>query len=314
MSNEKQKKYSGLTVSVPLFFNHDDSIDFDTLGKYLHDVCANQHIAAIYSMAYNTRYRMLSDNEVYLVNKFIVEICNEFEKNVYIGHPYSCNRQSLTDYFNKISKFNICGVSMLYPERYYGEDDIIIDFLKFPNEFGLPTVLHEMKLVSGFNGELINWPSKLLQKVFNETNIVAVKEDSKDDQIAIEVLKLCKENSVSFVLAGGGKRRALKFLDLGIQTWLNGSTMFAPSLIDKAYQAFVTKETKFIQMYLDNIEDPFFDQIVSKYGWHLSHKAILEYFGYGKRHERFPHASMSDHEYEKCTKVFSNISKAMKNV
>lgn len=314
MLNDSKNEFSGLTISVPLFFNQDESIDFSTLDRYLHDVCGNQHIAAIYSMAYNTRYRMLTDNEVVEVNKFITKTCTQFNKKVYIGHPYSFNRDTLENYFNSIQNLDICGVSMLYPERYFGNDDIIIDFLKLPNKFGLSTVLHEMKLVSGFNGELMNWPKELLRKLFDEINLVAVKEDSKDDEVATEVLKLCKDNEVSFVLAGGGKRRAQKFLNLGIDTWLNGSTMFIPKLIDKTYLAFVRNKVDFIQLYLSEVEDPFFNQIVSKYGWHIAHKAALEYFGYGTRWERFPHAMMAPREYEECKSIFSNIADCIRSV
>lgn len=308
------KELSGLTVSVPLFFQDNESIDFDTLDRYLHDVCQNENVAAIYSMAYNTRYRMLSDSEVYEVNKFIVEKCNSFNKEVYVGHPYSFNKKSLKEYFLKISDLGVSGVSMLYPERYFGDDKIIIEFLKYPNKFGLSTVLHEMKLISGFDGELMDWPLELIDKVFDQVNLVAVKEDSKNDEIARYVLNLCQKNDVSFVLAGGGKRRAQKFFDLGIDTWLNGSTMFAPQLIDVVYTKFMENDEAYIQNYLQLVEEPFFDKVVSRFGWHVSHKAALEYFGYGKRYERFPHPVMQENDYKNCVKVFDEIHEALKRL
>jgi len=300
-------KMPGLTISSPLFFNEDESIDYSTLGRYLDDVCQNEKISAVYSMAYNTRYRMLDDEEVFEVNEFIAERVDRHQKKVYVGHPYIFTRSSLEKYLKRISSLPVSGVSMLYPERYYGIDEPIIEFLQMPAKFGLNVVLHEMKLVSGFNGELINWPIDLLNRVFSEVELVAVKEDSKDDKITEQVVNLCNQKGIHCVLAGGGKVRAQKFFNLGLTTWLNGSTMFAPHLIDRVYDSFTLGDEEFMTWYLEKVEIPFFTKVVSKVGWHLAHKAALEYFGYGKRYERFPHTELSDLKVKDINIIFNMI-------
>lgn len=309
MSEVINAEFPGLTISSPLFFNSDETIDYSTLGTYLDDVCANEHVSAVYSMAYNTRYRMLDDDEVYDVNKYIIERVKGHGKNVYVGHPYVFTRKTLGEYFEKLSLLPVDGVSMLYPERYYGLNDPIIDFLQMPKSYGLNVVLHEMKLVSGFNGELVNWPESLLKDVFQKVDLVAVKEDSKDDAITEIVLELCKEKGVHCVLAGGGKVRAQRFFSKGLTTWLNGSTMFVPKLIDVVYQGFTSKNEEFMNWYLAKVEQPFFTEVVEKYGWHLAHKVALEYFGYGSRNERFPHAALPDEINDELNRVFERIHK-----
>ena len=181
-----------------------------------------------------------------------MEKCNHHDKDVYIGHPYSFNRDTLSRYFERIQNLKVSGISMLYPERYFGDNNVIVEFLKLPNQYGLKTVLHEMKLISGFDGELMNWPVELLNKVFENVHLSAVKEDSKDDEIAIKVLELCKKNNIHFVLAGGGKERALKFFDHGIETWLNGSSMFLPKHVDSIYTGFINKKTAIYRGFLLN--------------------------------------------------------------
>lgn len=299
---------TGLTISAPLFFKKDETINYAALGDYLEAVCANKYISAVYSMAYNTRYRMLSDKEVLAVNKFIVEVVKRAGIDVYVGHPYIFSRKSLAVYLEQIAGLHVDGVSMLYPERYYGIDEPIIDFLKMPSQFGIKTVFHEMKLISGFNGELINWPKELLNRVFGEVPLAAVKEDSKDDDVTNFILKLCKQHRVHCVLAGGGKVRAEKFFEKGLNTWLNGSTMFLPHLIDRTYLAFINDDKDYKDWYLRNIERPFFDEVVSKHGWHVSHKAALEFFGFGPRFERFPHATLNDEQFERIKPVFERIA------
>ena len=283
-----EKINSGLTVSVPLFFNKDESIDYQTLDRYVKDLSSQSHISAVYSMAYNTRYRMLSDEEVLSLNIRILDMTKDYNLTCYVGHPYIFNRTILHNYLIEIAKHKPAGISMLYPERYYGIDKPLIDFFNMPSNYGLKVVLHEMKLVSGFDGELINWPKTLIQKALGIDSVIGIKEDSKDDHITQIVLDECKKNNLKCILAGGGKTRALKFINRGLDTWLNGTTMFLPKVIDYIYPAIMTNDVNMVNFYVDNIERPFFDEIVKKHGWHLAHKAALEFFGYGYRYERFP--------------------------
>ncbi len=309
-----EKEYPGLTVSIPLFFNKDESIDYQTLNRYIEDLGTQKHISAIYSMAYNTRYRMLSDEEVYSLNIKILELTKKNGIACYVGHPYIFDRGRLENYLKEIAKFNPAGISMLYPERYYNIDEPLLEFLEMPAKFGMKVVLHEMKLISGFNGDLINWPEKLLRKVIKLDSVIGVKEDSKDDAVTRFVLDECKKNNVKCILAGGGKLRALKFIDEGLDTWLNGTTMFFPKAIDVIYPAVMNRDMETINYYNENIEKPFFQKIVNKCGWHLAHKAALEFFGYGQRYERFPHAILPDKDFIQLSSIFSNIKKSLEKL
>ena len=96
-----EKEYPGLTVSIPLFFNKDESIDFQTLDRYIEDLGTQKHISAVYSMAYNTRYRMLSEEEVYSLNIKILELTKKNDIACYVGHPYIFDRRRLEDYLKE---------------------------------------------------------------------------------------------------------------------------------------------------------------------------------------------------------------------
>ncbi len=310
----EDKNYPGLTVSLPLFFNSDESIDYETLIRYMSDLGSLKHISAVYSMAYNTRYKMLDDNELLDLNIRIIQLSKENNLTCYVGHPYIFDKKRLYSYLEEILKYSPAGISMLYPERYFNIDKPIIEFLKIPTKLGLSVVLHEMKLVSGFNGELINWPDHLLRQVLQLEGLIGVKEDSKDDKITNIVLEECKKNNVACILAGGGKSRVLKFITKGLTTWLNGSTMFCPKVIDLIYSAIMRNQTDTINYYIENIEKPFFNDVVNRYGWHISHKAALEFFGYGKRYERFPHPSLSSEDYNRAVLTFNKIKIALEKI
>ena len=300
---------SGLTVSVPLLLDSDYSIDYPAMENYLDKICQSEHVYAVYSMAYNTRYRMLDHSEITALNKFICSRVKAYGQRVFVGHPYVFTRKELESYMENIADDEPDGISMLYPERYFGQIDPVMEFLRLPESFGMRTVLHEMPLVSGLTGNLVHWPDELSSAVFNEVDLIAVKEDSKDDRETLKLLALAREAGCQFILAGGGKLRAQKFLSHGIDTWLNGSTMMFPSLIDKVYVAYATGDDEFTNFFNEHIEIPFFEQCVAKYGWHLAHKAALHYFGFGQPTERFPHAKVTSDIYSHMSLILSDIKK-----
>lgn len=303
--------YPGLTVSVPLFFELDGSIDFETLGCYLEDVCKNDRIYAVYAMAYNTRYRMLSISEVLEVNRFVCRVTKAHGKRVFVGHPIQVSQQELYGYLTEIAYESPDGVSMLYPERFFGQTDPIMEFIGTPKRFGLEIVVHESKLVSGFDGSLVNWPRALIERLVSELDIKALKEDSFDDALSSFIFEQSKIYDFTFILAGGGKQRLVPLLDRGVLTWLNGTTVFLPRLIDQTYMGFVSRDRVFTDFYLERIEKPFFDECVSKFGWHLAHKAALSFFGYGKPVERFPHAKVTKDMSIKMSVCLDGIASAV---
>ena len=298
----------GIAASVPLFFKSSGDVDYATLEGYLARLGDNESLSAIYSMTYNTRYSQLSDTEVLAVNKFIISCCRDYGFPIYVGHPLVFDKSRLRNYLFEVSELNPSGISMLYPERFFGNEKVIIDFLKMPQDFGLPTVFHEMKMVSGFDGSLIDWPASLLERIFDEVELIAVKEDSKNDEVTRLILDKCRAHDVECILAGGGKQRAQAFFRRGLKTWLNGSTVLFPDQICDVGSRFTDGDEAFIKAYLSKVEKPFFDKCVSQYGWHLAHKAGLEYFGYGSRYERFPHPSLSDAEFVKICPVFEEMA------
>ncbi|OUX79687.1 MAG: hypothetical protein CBC19_02235 [Oceanospirillales bacterium TMED59] len=302
-------EHLGLTVSIPVFFNSDQSVDFPALDIYLNRLCQNQHIYALYSMAYNTRYRMLDKGELLKVNRLVCTTAKNYGHRVFVGHPYTFTKSDLVEYLEAISCDEPDGISMLYPERYFSEVDPIVEFLSVPQSLGLSTVVHEMPLVSGHTGNLINWPDDLIDAVFREINVCAIKEDSKDDNIALKVLHSAVATNSIFILAGGGKQRALNFLPYGIETWLNGSTVLFPDLIDRTYLGFINGDRDFINFYNERIEIPFFAECVSVFGWHLACRAALYFFGHGQLFERFPHASVTPAMYERMSSTLTRIQR-----
>jgi dihydrodipicolinate synthase/N-acetylneuraminate lyase len=302
----------GPVFSIPMFFEKTGEVDYKSLQGYLEEVCSSSGVSAIYSMAYNTRYMQLSFEEVVAVNKLVCQIANHFSVPAIIGHPINLTSNELREYCRVVKAYNPFAISVLYPERYFNIDEQVIEYHSIPNEFGLRLLIHEMKLISGFNGELINWNKSLLSTCMDIPGCIGLKEDSKDDKISSFALELSLDNQQNMILAGGGKRRLIQFLDEGLHCWLNGSLMLHPNATRKITKAIFDRENDMIQHYMNTVETPYFDDFISKVGWHVGHKCALHLAGKCGLYERAPMPTISADEFKKYKSTVLNVIKNLR--
>lgn len=285
---------TGPYFSIPCFFQQDGRVDYRAITKYCEEIAQLDSVHTLYAMAYNTRYRQLSYDELVNVNKIVCEVANKNSIRAVVGHPYTITTAGLRDYCKEIAALRPYAVSVLFPERYYGLDEVLLEFMSIPNEYGIGIMIHEQKLVSGFNGSLINWPDNLLQKALDLPGVVCIKEDSKDDSITGKVLSLVDQDKIEVVVAGGGKRRVRKLVqEFGLKNWLNGSFLMFPFLADKYTEAYLNLNFELMDEFEQFIEIPLFDGLVKHYGWHTTHKAVLHVLGYCELAERAPMSVIS---------------------
>ena len=205
--------------------------------------------------------------------------------------------------------------SVLYPERYYGMTKPLQDFFNIPKEHNIKVLVHEQKLVSGFNGKLIDWPDNLINCILEENNVVAVKEDSKDNNMTSKILKLSEKYNFDVIVAGGGKRRVKELIKSdNLKCWLNGSLMLFPELAKIISNAYLSNDVELIQFYEEKIEIPYFDEFISKVGWHVGHKAALHILGYCELYERSPMPIISELNLKKYKPLITEINEKSKEL
>lgn len=287
--------YQGPVFSLPMFFNSDQSLDITALENYTHKICNVPDLQAVYSMSYNTRYMQLSDEEIISVNKLIYSICESYSVPFICGHPITCTQNALLDYLRKLDLAGKATVSVLYPERYFNIKDQLLEYHLAPVSLGYDVLIHEMKLVSGFDGSLVDWDLNLLDELVSHQKVIGLKEDSKNDAIAGPLLNRFSKTK-NIIIAGGGKRRAMALREKGIKTWLNGSFMMFPELSGYFMQAWQNNDEDALEQYIELIETPLFDGIINVYGWHVGHKAVLAARGFCELEERSPMPVVNQNE------------------
>ena len=305
---ENTKRLTGAIFSAPMFFKSNGEVDYTSYENYITKCVKSDGVEVIYAMAYNTRFRQLSDEEIVKVSKITCDLANSFKKKAIIGHPYTITSRGLSSFCSIVSKFKPYAISVLYPERYYGMTKPLQDFFNIPKEHNIKVLVHEQKLVSGFNGKLIDWPDNLINCILEENNVVAVKEDSKDNTMTSKILKLSEKYNFDVIVAGGGKRRVKELIKSdNLKCWLNGSLMLFPVLAKIISEAYLRNDVKLIQLYEEKIEIPYFDEFISKVGWHVGHKAALHILGYCDLNERAPMPVISNEDIQKYKPIVNEL-------
>ena len=302
-------KIKGPVFSIVTPFKSDDSIDFDSLNNYINRIYSSGG-RIFYVMAYNSRYSELSWEEIKELNSFVTSKVKKLNKTniVIVADPLHCSTKTSIDFCKHAENINADIISLIFREKYYSEEQVFYHYKKCADNSNIGILIHEMPFISGKGGHTINWPVSLLDKIANLDSVIAIKEDAKDDEYSHNVINCLKER-LAIIISGGGKRQWLRFANEGCQSWLNGIGVFEPKIPIIFYEAFKQKNEKILNFILNEIEDPFFEKIVTKYGWHIGIKACLEARNIFSRFERSPLMPIDDSEMifvKEIMKTFDN--------
>ena len=67
-----------------------------------------------------------------------------------------------------------------------------------------------------------------------------------------------------------------------------------------------------IKEIIEKLEDPFFDTVVKKYGWHRCNKALIQCLGIFHRRDRMPMPHLNEEEFKEVQNVFKTIQENLK--
>jgi len=255
----------------------------------------------------------LSDEEIIHINQVAYSICSDKNIPFICGHPFTSTKDTLLRYCEKLNLAGKASISVLYPERYFGIKKALIDYHTAPISLGYDVLIHQMKLVSGFNGSLIDWEQIVLENLLNNKQVIGMKEDSKNDLIAIPFIKKFADIK-NIIVAGGGKERAMSLRKHGLKSWLNGSFMMFPEMCPYYMKALENNDQEFLNNYIEKVERVLFREVVGKYGWHVAHKAVLSIRGFCKYVERPPMPVLDFNEMDNVKLIVNKIENNLEKI
>ncbi len=259
-------------------------------------------------MGYNSRFSELSWDEIRLLNSFVTQKVKSLSADnvMIVADPLHCSTRVSIEFASHAQEIGADVISIICREKFYSEKQIFTHYEMVADAVDIGILVHEMPFLSGYGGPSVNWPISLLDEISDIKNVIAVKEDAKDDELSREIINKVKDR-VSIVISGGGKRQWLRFADDGCQSWLNGIGVFDPRLAVKFWEFYQEGETEKYQRIIDEIEVPFFEQGVSKFGWHLTIKSALQSLGIMNRVERMPLMALSDEDHRTIDQLVQNL-------
>lgn len=291
------------TVFTP--FSEDESIDYQSLERYLITLY-RQGARNFYAMAYNSRYSQLKHSEIMELNEFCISFLKRLDPQniVIVGDPIHCSTSETIEFTQHAKDMGADLVSLIVREKYFTDDQILDHFAHVGNVTDMAILVHEMPFLSGFNGTQMHWPKSLMMSLTKIPHIIALKEDAKDFEITKTALEL--EPRIRVIIAGM-KKSFLQYKSYGARAYLNGISIIDARIGETFWKAYEEGDGETIQFILQDLEAPFFDRCVVKYGWHRTNKALIQAAGLMHRRDRMPLKHLTDEEFVLVQRVYMQI-------
>lgn len=302
MSTKRFKKIIKESLKGPVFtvftsFDSDGKINYFQIENYL-NFLYDKGVRNFYVMPYNSRYSQLREKEIFDLNKFVIKYLKKLDNsNFVIVSDCIHGPTSLSlDYGNDAFLNGADMFASIVREKYFSDNQILKHYNLLSNHLEMPLLVHEMPFLSGYNATNFRWPLSLLEEIKDIEYVLAIKEDAKDEEYGKKVIEIL-EPDVKVIFAG--KKRYIKDLyQFGLTSYLNGTSILNPKIAFLFWESLLANDEKKISAIFEKIEDPFWNNIVSEFGWHRSNKAILQASGLMDRFERLPMIHLNDEEYK----------------
>ena len=311
MSNyftDLKNKIKGPIFSIITPFKEDECIDYNALEKYIEHMY-NCGAKIFYAMAFNTRYLLMSEEEILKVNECVIKKVKSLNKEniVIVGDPLNCSTQTSIKFARHAKEHGADVISLIYraylffDEHVYNHYKMIADAVP---DIGI--LVHEMPFMKGIpQHQDGSWSLDLVNKLADIPSVVAMKEDAKQDEYTRKVVDLISDR-VAIVVSGNGLQQWSKVSDK-CAAWLSGVGNLWPESEINFYNAHLKGDKETCEKIIENVEKPFF-WVKDNLSWHLGIKSALEVLGLMKRTERMPYQPLNEEQHEKVKEIIKNIS------
>ena len=127
----------------------------------------------------------------------------------------------------------------------------------------------------GTKPPVVDYSIRLTNKICSLNNFVAIKEDAKNYDFTIKLIKKIK-NKVKIIRAGGGMSAWSKFSKLGCQSWLVGIELIDPRLAFDFIKRLEKNDKKFLKFCIKKSKNLFLKKLLNMVGIYLSN-LVLKY-------------------------------------
>lgn len=301
-----RNKIKGPDFPIVTPFKEDYNLDTDGLLKYLDFLYAGG-ARIFHVMIHTSRFGLLLPEEMKKVNAIVARhVKKNFKNCIVIAANPIYGPTYLSQEFSQQARDNGADVIGAYfCERYYNAHQVYDFFEAMAKSCDIGILIHEQQLATIHGSTLMLFPEQLLDQLADIENIIAIKEDAKEDEYTYKIVNLLKDR-VNIIVSGGSKEQFMKFGPLGSQAYLVGVASFWPELAVKFYDDYLRGDTGACWKIINEIEQPFF-QVSKRLGWHIGLKAAMCHLGLMGITERPPLCELKNDEYDEVAAVTEKI-------
>jgi len=277
----------------------DDKLEFYPTEKYIEHIIKGGG-KTIMSTAGSSQFNLMNNNEIRLLNQFIINIDSPIEKIIGINYGSSSYVKKEIEWLKDNTTNKNYKIMLLYPERYYN-DKTIIEFFYDIADFSENEIwIHGMYMRKG-NGGIYDYDSVLINELSNHVNITGMKEETSDIGLAFSTVNNINQD-FDVCVAGGSMRRHMFLSTNRDVNFLAGVGSLFPKIEVNYSISDLSKRKNIIKEY----ENPLFE-VFMKIGWHASIRYGLKQLGY-INNNRKPFVELSENE----TKMIDSVMKKIK--
>lgn len=291
------------------FKNKGKDVDYDSLVNYI-NFLYKEGARIFYGMAFNTRYLIMTSEEILKVNETIIKTVKNFndpETVIIVGDPLHCSTQTSIEFAQHAKKHGADIISLIYRAYLFFDDHVYDHYKAVADAVDIGILVHEMPFNKGIpkhqNG---SWSIDLINRLANIPQIVAMKEDAKLDVYTRKVVDTISDR-VAIVVSGNGMQQWIKVADK-CAAWLNGVGCFCPKIELDFYNFHLLGKKDKCDQIIENIEKPYF-WVKDNLSWHLGIKSTLHILGIMDRQDRMPYQTLNDEQHQKVKEILKEISK-----
>ncbi len=291
-------RLTGPVHPIPVPFAPDESVDYDSLGDYIEYLVDGGATTLLVTVG-TSRFNLLDREEMLRVNETVVHRAARRARVIVSGPgPNTGSTMENIAFAQAAAKAGADAFIVAYPERHYGDDDLVAFFHDIAEAAPLPLWVHAVPMRDGFGGVNAVTPFSLaaLERIVEHPKVVGVKEENGDRALYEQIQAKLKDR-ISIIGAGGAMRRYLRDEPLGASCYLVGTESLLPNLGVRFFEAMSRGDRKLAESIAEEQEDRFFEAAV-RFGWHRSLKAALHLLGLMPLTERRPFSPLAPDELE----------------
>ena len=305
-----KEKIKGPVYSIITpFKNNGKDIDYHSLENYIQYLYDNG-ARIFYAMAFNTRYLLMTNDEILSVNECVIKKIksfNDIDTVIIVGDPLDCSTDTSIEFAKHAKLHGADMISLIYRAYLFFDDHVFDHYNTISNSVNIPILVHEMPFMKGIpDRQDGKWSIDLLDRLASIPNVVAIKEDAKLDDYTREIVEKISDR-VAIVVSGNGLQQWEKVGDK-CQAWLSGIGNLFPKVELDFYKYYSNGEHEKCLEIIEKIEKPFF-YIKDNYSWHLGIKSALEHLNIMSKEERMPYQPLDDKKHKHVGDIINTITK-----